>query len=376
MPVKFILTADSHLRTSSMGSEERGVDFYRALLSVVLIAKKEKVRYILHGGDILDATRLSSTVQDQLQDIDLVCRENDIEMLVISGNHDACRPHWIESIQKVRRRLDDKREGGIYLVDNQVVDVEGSGSTMKVLCLPSMPPEVMLERATSTEADVLLWHGPIREFCGYPDPSALSITDLPADRFDGILLGDIHIRKFEELNDCLIGYPGATEVARSDDPLDCTCTLMEWTDGKPVKVLKHIPVNNRPVFPRRIDSEQKLQDVMAEIRKHGHKPALFLINYADSIEGVRERLNMIAGQNTMIRSKSYTIGNAVSLAGVFGALASNMDAKPPEAFLHGLVAPNSDISRVAAMLLSPEADHSTILRDFVERLDPPTTPNP
>lgn len=372
--VRFIFTADSHLRGSSMGSVERGVDFFRALLSVVHIAEKQGVRDILHGGDILDTTRLTSQVSEQLQEIDLACREAGIRMHVISGNHDACKPHWIESIRKVRERLSDKERGGIYLVDNQTISIGDAkkGDTLRVLCLPSMPSDVFLQRATAdTEnADVLLWHGPIREFCGYPDPTALSITDLPTNIYAAILLGDIHIREFKTHNDCLVGYPGATEVAKSGDPIDCTCSLMEWDRTRGMKVVENIPVANRPVYPRRLDSEEKVQAVMQELRQIKNKPALFLINYADSLEDVRTRLNMVAGPNTLVRSRSYTIGDAVSLASAFGFQAAQMDAKPPEAFLQGIVPPDSDIGRTAAILLNPDADHATVLRDFVDRLEP------
>ena len=245
---------------------------------------------------------------------------------------------------------------------------------MKVAAFPSMDNQTFLEKLQDPglQTDVVLWHGAIREFCGFPTPHQLSIEDLPLSKFKGLLMGDIHVRKFITTpSGCIVGYPGATDVVKKSDPLDASCTVFGW-DGQKLAELETIPVIHRLILARRIETEEKMEEVLGEIRQATIRPTMFLISYNSALPNVSERLHIAtAGSGAIVRCESFGIGGGFGSVMAFAGMVESMvdeATRTPASFVSEVFPVNSDLSKTAVALLEPDADHASIVRNFTQSL--------
>ena len=91
--MKFLYIQDSHIRGKN--SENRIGDYYSDIMNkikeVITIAKKLKVKAILHGGDLYDSELVSNVMVDEF--IDLV-ENSGVEWYILPGNHDEIGNNW------------------------------------------------------------------------------------------------------------------------------------------------------------------------------------------------------------------------------------------------------------------------------------------
>lgn len=284
--LKIAHTADWHLRDSQFSRSDRSDDFYASALNV--ITQCTDCDLILHSGDLLDVTRPSAHVMQQVRKLDSKLRELGIPMLVISGNHDRTpKAGWMDAVasqqasqltELARTRLEaaclgetfssglpdegvirkgtGKSFGGIINADMGYFIVSDSEGTemLRIIGLPYMPRRDFLnffDAAIATpKADILMWHAQLSEMFGFCNENAASVEDFPQNAFQFVAMGDIHSptslqRASDELR---ISYCGSIEMCNMTEPFEKTFDVYTCHEGKiGTRELRVIDLNRTPV---------------------------------------------------------------------------------------------------------------------------------
>lgn len=260
--MKLIHTGDNHLRDSQFSRRDRGQDFTNALNQVVDIAEQQGAVAILQAGDLLDSNRPSSGIMQVVKTIHNRLRKAGIWMYVVNGDHDKATPHWAEL-------LEDKTEttGGIRVLQDELITIPGTKITIYGQDFIGKTKERFLEiKKDLPAADILMWHTMVKEFAGFYGKEAVSLDELPTDRYQLIALGDIHKQGYQQRGDCWVGYPGSTELCKNDEDLEKTVSVIEFTDGKLTSVTP-VPLITRVARHFRINTQEDLADVLLQIGK-------------------------------------------------------------------------------------------------------------
>lgn len=261
--IKIAHIADNHLRQSQYGNKERGQDFNASFRDSLRVAVEAGVDLICQVGDILDCTKPPAEVVRQLIEADRYLRENNMLCLCVTGNHDWSTPLWTEVIG---RRYDGNipdNATGIVPIDGQVVTFKG----VTFYGLPQMSPrqfELKKMELKLDGVDVILFHGivddivPIYtggEFHIKPDDFKVPLT----------LLGDLHAQNYiTNKHGGLIGYCGATESTKADEPTTSSVPIIQYPEPK---VLERLPVKRRAMLDRTIIESGGFDDLITEIRE-------------------------------------------------------------------------------------------------------------
>jgi DNA repair exonuclease SbcCD nuclease subunit len=361
--VRIVHTADTHLRLSCNGSTVRGRDFFTAAMSVVDIAKARNADAIINAGDILNSPDNLPRVVEQLAQLDDALKRNCMPMYTVQGNHDYAEPSWIDVLQA---RSTDSRHGLQLMPPGEVITVTG----LRIAGLPFMSNEQLREQLKSPalqqrKPQVLVWHGAVLEFVKFPAPDVMTVADFGQD-FSAVLLGDIHVCQYLQNGRTLIGYPGATELCKSDEPLEHSCTIIDFDLKGEVKGIELVPVDHRKVLPLRIDLEQQMPEALAKVRAFAglHKRTMLLIKYCDRIEDVRSRFESAAsGNDCIIRADSYSLDSA--------PIAQDLDKRSfrtPADYLPGaLPAHRTDLLTLCTQLINPEAKATELLKAYCDQ---------
>lgn len=353
---RVVLTADNHLRLTHLGSRERGADFRNALLSVIDVATAVKADAIINAGDVMDSPQVQPAVADDLRVVDEHCRAARLPMYTLLGNHDFAQPSWLE-VQRMSSGSIGAADG-IIPFDNAAVRV----GPITFYGMPFMSPLLLRERlAKSVDADVLVWHGSVQEFAGFPVEGMITVEDLMAQPWKAVLLGDIHITKFLDANGCPVGYPGATELIKKDEPLEHSCTVIDFDNAtRRVLRLSFVPVKHRKVFTLRIDTEDQLDAAEAELKAaQALKPIVFA-KFNTSLTLPRARLQSAAGAGAICRLEGYD-PMVLDLA----AKATDADVPQPEHYVDQVLPADRELAAVAKLLCNPEASVGDALREFI-----------
>lgn len=334
--MKFLHIADTHLCSVQYGDMRRGRDFLSAVKACVDIAVTEGITEILHGGDLLDARDLNSIVSEQLEELDRYLVQKGITMWVVTGNHDWCEPSWINQVERRRAHWAPHTLGGLRSLDNRLENLGG----VTVFGLPSMGVEELKAMLTvAPPADILVWHGPVREFAGYPSEAYISGDELPLDKYRAILLGDLHIHDYRMLGNCLVGYPGSTELTNRGHAFEKFATVIEVTPGLPVT---HRPVRlpTRKVLGWKIMNEDDMAKAISDLEALRGTPLLLFVNYQSTLPDVPARLaRCFNAEDVIFRPESHTVPPAPVLK-LLSAANPNVEA--------------SSVGESAAALLLPE----------------------
>ena len=292
-----LVTGDNHLRVAQYSRTMRGEDFHRALMWVVRKAVELKVDAILNTGDVFNGSVLASRVFGQLQEADRYLQEAGIPMYTLSGNHEMSAPPWTAM-------FGCDGPGGIKGVDNLRVVLEKPGEKLVLHGLPFMPADEMREALAALEpCDVLMWHGAVREFCGFPTQTAISETEFPEEKIGCAMLGDIHVHELHTLpGGTVIGYPGSTELYSDGEDTEKKAWLLHASAGvKPVRC-ESIPLQSRPVVHLELRSEDDMDAAVAAVKAAGEMPLVFA-RYSLSLPGAMARLGTTFGPDVcMLRA--------------------------------------------------------------------------
>lgn len=240
--IKIAHIADCHLRSQQYGYKVRGADFFEGMKNAVLACLNAGAKHILCSGDLFDTTSPSSrVVVDQLGAISSILHNHKATMYVSAGNHDLTDPHWACSC------VTDDPYGVKVPEPREVICIEDGDESLTVVALPWMPPQELRDTLTTTpSADILMWHGEIKEFTGYPKPEAVEIADFPKGKWTVIAMGDQHVHEYIRRDDGLvIAYPGSTESCSKSEEHD-KMAYMYTFDHKTLISIEDVPFKTRP----------------------------------------------------------------------------------------------------------------------------------
>lgn len=361
--LRLLFTADNHLRMTCNGSAARGLDFFRAAKSVVDIANEVRADAILNAGDFFNTPESLPLLTQQLQELDQYLQGEDLSMYVIQGNHDFAEPSWI-TVQQGNHKVG--ATSGVFHADGLILDG-------LVLALPFLSPDDLRARLANLseeekKAKILMWHGQVLEFCKFPVDNVITIQDFMVHNWEAVLLGDIHQRSFVNVTRpdggvCVVGYPGATELCKSDEPLEHTCTVLEVdkTTGK-VLAMSHVPVDHRKVLALRINDEAELAAAVVKVQEEAKQnpDVMVLCKFNDTVPGVRHALQRAVGEKAIIRAEAFP----GQLALVSGREATS-EVKTPKEYLPAFQLP-TDLLRLCEVLINPDSDTSpaTVLEAY------------
>lgn len=353
------LMADVHLRTSVSGSTMLGYDFFKAALHVINDAHARGARAIFIAGDLIDTTNITAGIYRQLQLLHAQCVEYGIPAYVIMGNHDYTDPPWTDTLEG--------SDSGLISADNKTIRLPG----LNVACIPFMRRDDLRMALNDLEPDVnaVMWHGCVKEWAGFDaGENAVTADDFPLHRLSAVMLGDIHITDMRwyarpDGTRGIIGYPGATETAKSDDPVLHFYTLMDFDQKTGLMNGFEMPsTNHRKVITLALQQESQLAPALAEIEKARDERdgrILVLANVADTITDASVAIKRAAGPAAVVRVTTYDASVKVSMT---RKGSSDGDViVPVEQRMHSKLPNNSELAALAVQLCVPGAPVSSLL---------------
>lgn len=243
MPTKDVIriahTADTHLRHSQFGSKQRGQHFFNSFCSVIEVARDQGAGIIVNSGDILDKNRQRTENIQQLVQADQLLKKYDMTMYCITGNHDMDKPTWLETLFS-----ENPEQGpGIVPVDNREIKIPNTD-----IRLAGMPThdvddwivQLDVKRQLGEETpEIILWHGAVGGFMKF-DVGLTSYEKVleaaPGTKL--FLLGDLHVNKYHQQGDQVIGYPGSSDMCSIDEDENKYINIFTL-DPQTCKVLGH-----------------------------------------------------------------------------------------------------------------------------------------
>lgn len=375
MSINILHTADIHLRDSQFGRLDRGRDFSKALFQLVDIAKANKCDYILAAGDILHTKRPSSQNISDLMEMNRRLLDKGVKMLCIAGNHDECDPNWMALLEQ--EMIKSAGVSAIEDITGKMVSMlnpnatSGSGTlTIYGAPYPDMHPDDFREQAPHwPKADILLYHGGVKEFAFYPmGDKTLSIEDLPYANYQVIALGDIHTCKYMNRNGTLIGYPGPIEYCSANEAPTKSCTILRFEEktGQLLKFSEQrdiVPIHTRHVIQCEVNTESDMNTLLEEIRACRDKNPIVRVWYDPSINDVFTRVaSIIDPAEGIIRVEPRSKGSS-SFEGRTDI--EYTDLKPSD-FVPDFFESNSELSRVATQCCNSENKPGVLIDQYIE----------
>ena len=371
--VNLLHTADLHLRDSQYGRMERGKDFTKALFQLVEIAHAQDCKCILAAGDILHTKRPSSKNISDMMEMNRRLLDKNIRMLCITGNHDECSPNWLSVIEE--EAIKQSGKSAIEDITNKTTYVNTSVGTRISIYgapYPDMHADDFIEQAPSwPKADILMYHGGIKEFSFYPmGDKALSINDLPSDKYQMIALGDIHTSQYRYRDGCLIGYPGPIEFCSANESPEKSCTIIrfEEKEGKLLKLSEAVdivPIHTRRVIQRDIKSENEMPALLEEIRKHKGENPIIRVLYHPVVNDVFTRIAAIVDPcESIVRVEPR--GSITPTKVSTKATDVNNRLKPTD-FVSEYFKGEEDLYKVAMTCCDSETRPGAVLDEYIEK---------
>lgn len=308
-------TADLHLRDSQFGRMDRGGDFSNAMFSLIDVAIKNNCVGIIAAGDILHVKRPSSQNITDLMEMNRRLMVHNLSMWCIAGNHDECDPNWISMIEE--ESITQCGRSAIKDATNKVINIADTDVTMYGAPFPDMHPDDFRAQCGQwPAADILLYHGAVKEFSFYPmGDKALTLDDLPCDKYQVIALGDIHTCKYINHKDCLVGYPGPIEYCSANEGPDKSCTILRFEE-KTGSLLKFspardiIPLHTRRVIQREVRTDSEMNTLLEDIRASKASSPIVRVWYDISINDVFTRIASIVDPcKGIIRVEPLAVGS-------------------------------------------------------------------
>lgn len=285
--MRFIHTADNHLRAEQYNSPKRGADFTRGFEQVITTAQQEGIDLIVCAGDLLDSVRPSQGTIDDLSMLQSRLVAARITCLVITGNHDDTPKHWTS----IFKRMTDTRYGFVPIDGKVYTFTDHMGEKVSFYGVPSLTA-VNFRAVQWQPADYLVVHMPIQEFAGFPHPGMITMQDLDAacdaGGYKSVLVGDLHITQSQYTEKGrLVTYPGSTELTDgSHDPQKYVAVHDTTTPDK----VQFVKIRTRQVFHVRIEKEEDVAIAISNVTSNADREPLVFAHYDPSIPAVLMRL--------------------------------------------------------------------------------------
>ncbi len=207
---KVLHVADTHIGARQYGLAERRADFSSAFLQVVELAIAERVRAVIHAGDLFDSRNPSTEdLQDALMAL-VRLREAGIPFLGVVGNHEQKRGvQWLDLFASLGLAVHLHQEP--YELDGvQFFGLDYAGRRTVEL------PRLELGAASHR---VLVAHQMLdRVGLVYGELKLSQLLEAHRDwGVEIVLLGDYHEHRSWLEEDLLVTYPGSTERWRASE---------------------------------------------------------------------------------------------------------------------------------------------------------------
>lgn len=316
--VKIAHIADVHLRAAQYGSLLRGEAFYTGVCNACAAAKEHGADIIVCAGDLLDSNNPGPrVVVDYVRGLHEELERLDIPMLVTVGNHDNCNPSWLtpylwDGTEPIRPGINfvtgdgGPFSNGLYYIDLGRKDT----FVFPLQVFDFMSPYAM--RAAIAEAPdstpIAVWHGEIREFCGYPKEEAICFDDFPIGKFKLLLMGDQHIHEMRvrDADNFTIAYPGSTEMCSEAEEERKQLFIHTITHDSATEDVIFNPedtisvrFNTQPVLRCTVQTEEELQETEQELKKQSE--VLAYVRYNRYIPDVVSRLHAAVSKSSCLR---------------------------------------------------------------------------
>lgn len=369
--IKIIHTADWHLRDMQFGKTSRAQDFTDSVFRIIDIAKQNDVQYIACAGDILNSKRPSSKNIADLIKLNQALVNNKLKLFVITGNHDKCHPSWIKVLQE---EMQENGQCAIYDIDFQLVSMTGDkGEEYTMYGVPDMAPDDFRARSVDfPHADFMMFHTLVKEFAAFDaGDKVIKLTDLPADKYQAILLGDIHVHKYVEIprisgGKCLIGYPGSTELCSRNESIDKYVTLITIDDSKQLNY-ESIPLPlNKPIVAEDIRTAEEANALLLKIDALKDQHPTLLIRKDSKFTDLYMRIARIVDVSKCIVRVTNLQQAGFKLQSLANRKAGSPVGKKPEDFVSDYFPETSDTFALAQSLCDPDAPVAHLLEKFID----------
>lgn len=365
--IKVIHTADWHLRDMQFGKNSRAQDFTDSVFRIVDITVQNGVDYILCAGDILNSKRPSSRNIADLIRLNQKLLTNNVKLFVITGNHDKCHPSWIKVLQ------DEMAETGhcaIYDIDFQLVSMKGrDGKEYTIYGVPDMAPDDFREKSADfPEADFMMFHALIKDFAAFDaGDKVLKVSDLPSDKYKAILLGDIHTHKYIDLENCVVGYPGSTELCSRNESVDKFVTLFTLQDNGTLE-RDSIPLKlNKPIIAEDVRTTEEANDLLIKINELKDEHPTILVRKDPTFTDLYIRIARIVDTSKCIIRVTNIQQAGFKLLNIVSRKTDNPTGKQPVDFVADYFPCNSDIFGLAQALCDPQASTAYLIENFIDK---------
>lgn len=365
--IKVIHTADWHLRDMQFGKNARAQDFTDSVFRIVDIAVQNGVDYILCAGDILNSKRPSSRNIADLIRLNQKLLTNNVKLFVITGNHDKCQPSWIKVLQ------DEMAETGhcaIYDIDFQLVSMKGrDGKEYTIYGVPDMAPDDFREKSADfPAADFMMFHALIKDFAAFDaGDKVLKVSDLPSDKYKAILLGDIHTHKYIDLENCVVGYPGSTELCSRNESVDKFVTLFTLKDNGTLE-RDSIPLKlNKPIIAEDVRTIEEANELLIKINELKDEHPTILVRKDPSFTDLYIRIARIVDTSKCIIRVTNIQQAGFKLLNIVSRKTDNPTGKQPVDFVADYFPCNSDIFGLAQALCDPQASTAYLIENFIDK---------
>jgi DNA repair exonuclease SbcCD nuclease subunit len=351
---KILQTGDNHLRDMHLGRRDRGDDFTRAVYEAIEIGIEEKVSAILQCGDLFDTNRPSShIIRRVLPKIQEKLIRANLPMYVVNGDHDKTDPPWAT--------FESPAGCGIHMLENRLVTIPGTKVTVYGLDFIGKTKERFLEvRDALPAADILMWHTQVKEFAGFYGQDAVTMAELPTDKYRVIALGDIHCREYRRQGHCLVGYPGSTELVKQDEPLEKSVTILEVPEDGEVTERARV-LHTRSVRVYRMHTDEDVLRVLNELHAIRDENPMVFGRFNVNIPNVMARFcATLDPDKAILRIVSYPENRPPN------AEVNVEDDKHLEDFLSEYLSPGTEIFDVAAACLRPDAPVNDLVTKLIE----------
>jgi hypothetical protein len=373
-PITFIHTADWHIRDTQYGRRFRGDDFANAIRRAVQIAIDRKVDFIVNGGDTFHVKGPSGNMMNLLFEVHVMLKRAGIPMYTVTGNHDNTEPSYL-GFPGYEEKIADlpAGRGGVVCIDHQIVDHDG----VRIAGYPAIEPEELLKIVSefpklAKPVDIIVWHGAIQEFVGYPMPHAALLDNLPLDAAHAWLLGDIHLRAAKRLsNGVLVSYPGTLELDERGEPpkkfVDLYTLKDDWR-SKPFPDPQEIPTISRPVIFLQVNDDAQADQALGKIRttleENPDFPPMIFMRYSKSMKAIVRRVMELIDLRTTV----FKAGVLTSAFEKGAGLGGNANARPDIAnSVSAVVPPGTAVFAICLELSKPGINHRQILNEWVDR---------
>jgi DNA repair exonuclease SbcCD nuclease subunit len=359
---KAIITADVHLGYRQYGLKEREEDFEKSFEYIVNYAiDGEDIDAIYVAGDFLNSKRPSSRTMMYLLKLHRKLIEGKVTCYIMDGNHDACKPSWVELVQEYSSAEYPNEEGGFHSLNSGTSAL--CGYTVSVC--PYFEANKVLEWAkTAKPSEVLLLHLPVQQFIGYPSDTALDIDKFPVDKFKYIFIGDTHVNKVLHLikdnHTCTVISPGSTELNSTGEQSDKYFYEVSATDESTL-VHEKIPCRTRKVVTIDVKTDEDLDKAIADIKAAEDENPIVMGKFDANVDNVMTRIKQTVNTDKVI----------LQLKGTVAKTAANFEGtkqvdRPVSDYVKEHIPEDSEAYQLAYTLVNDREDPSSHVDAYTE----------